>query len=944
MGQAGAGIDRLIVNQPYDVPQCHWQEVDRNRFELVEGRRPAGYYITDTRANTNRFVPLPEVEKIRTRLGEWRASDYAGVTTVTRRLLEHWHDRSQRQFPFYFCQLEAIETLIWWVEAPGTYRQGIRIEGDGGAWERLCNKMATGSGKTMVMGMIIAWQALNALIYPHRREFSKAVLVMTPGLTVKERLQVLHPGHPQNVYDAFEIVPMAYRERLNAPNTVIVIENWHTLMPRKPPERSVKKLGPESDEAYTRRVLSGYTYLKDWIVINDEAHHAYRIPAELKDKRPTGVSKEDLEEATRWIEGLDRLHKTRRLKRCFDLSATPFAPTGKKATEEALYPWIVSDFSLNDAIESGLVKTPRVVVRDDAIPVKWKGHDYRPRLYHLYVDRDVKGDLNRRAEPHEPLPELVQIGYTLLGADWRRTLEAWQKNGSAVPPAMLTVCNRIETAKRIEHFFLKGDCLIPELNTGSQMLRVDSAMLEKAELGEQAKKDQAYEARLTEIVEHAGMNPMRTEHYLGLKKEELLRAIVDNVGKAGTPGQRMQNVVSVAMLSEGWDAKNVTHILGLRAFTSQLLCEQVVGRGLRRTHFDMDDEGRFLPEYVNVFGVPFTFLPHEGDGEPPPPPKKTTQVEVLSERAEFEITWPNVVRVESVLKTTLDVDWKAIAPLQLKPELTPTAAEMAPTLAGIQDVTKVSMIDLTQHAERFRMQHLVFHASRKAYERLYGDKGGRRPERVLQVIRIVEQFLASDLIHVASLFHQEPLRKRILLAMAIDRVVEHICHYLCEANTERLEPVFDPDYPLGSTGRMRTWYTSKPCWPTTKSHISHAVFDNSSWEAKALYDLDHSDLVLAYVKNDHLNFWVLYLHNGAVRKYFPDYLIRLVNGKILVLEIKGQPNDESKAKHAALAQWVEAVNQKGGFGIWCGDVAYKAAEFQDVLSRHGANGVASHHV
>lgn len=180
-------------------------------------------------------------------------------------------------------------------------------------------------------------------------------------------------------------------------------------------------------------------------------------------------------------------------------------------------------------------------------------------------------------------------------------------------------------------------------------------------------------------------------------------------------------MVSVAMLSEGWDAKNVTHILGLRAFTSQLLCEQVVGRGLRRTHFDMDGDGYFLPEYVNVIGVPFTFLPHEGDGPRPPPP--TTQIAVLPERAEFEIAWPNVVRVELVLKQTLEVDWSAVAPLTLKPELTPTAAEMAPTLAGIQDVTKVSMIDLTQHAERFRLQQLVFHASRKAYERLYGERG-----------------------------------------------------------------------------------------------------------------------------------------------------------------------------------------------------------------------------
>jgi len=393
-------------------------------------------------------------------------------------------------------------------------------------------------------------------------------------------------------------------------------------MPLKEQDRSVVKKGAESDEAYTRRVLGKLANYRDLLVINDEAHHAYRKPADIKiskkDAEERGI---DLEEATRWIEGLDRLHKTRRIIRCFDLSATPFAPTGRTNTDEGLFSWIVSDFGLNDAIEAGLVKTPRVVVRDDALP---NARTLRPKLYHLYREAEVAEDLNARgAKPTDPLPPLVQDAYTLLGADWLAAAKDWQAAGHTSPPVMLTVCNRTETAARIESYFNRGDSLLPELHAPERTLRVDSKVLEKAEIGETAAADKDYEQRLQAIVQAAGLPIDREEALLSRKKEEILREIVDNVGKRGTAGQKLQNVISVAMLSEGWDAKNVTHIMGLRAFTSQLLCEQVIGRGLRRVAYDIDpDTGLYAPEFVNVFGVPLSVaLPPGGDGPPPPPPK-----------------------------------------------------------------------------------------------------------------------------------------------------------------------------------------------------------------------------------------------------------------------------------------------------------------------------------
>lgn len=921
----------LIINSPYQEPTRHWQQGSGTALSLIEGRRPAAYEVFDTRNNTKRTEELKLVNRIRQRVQEWREADYPGITQVTRSLLEHWRDNQARTLPFYFCQIEAIETLIWWVEATAEFRQGIFLEGDGGPWERVCSKMATGSGKTTVMAMVITWQVLNALAYPKRnKDFSKAVFIVAPGLTVRERLQVLMPGNPANVYDEFNLCPSeALRQRLN--QAEVRVENWHTLMPLKQGERSVVKKGPESDEAFTRRVLGKLAAYRDIIVINDEAHHAYRKPADVKISRKEAEERGiDLEEATRWIEGLDRLHKTRRISRCFDLSATPFAPTGKTNTDEGLFGWIVSDFGLNDAIEGGLVKTPRVVVRDSALP----NAALRSKLYHLYREAEVSDDLNRKAaKAEDPLPKLVQDAYTLLGADWREAARQWEESGHTSPPVLLTVCNRTETAARIERYFTSGDAFWPELHAPEKTLRVDSKVLEKAEIGGASAADKDYEARLKQIVDASGLPEDRREAFAAMKKEDILRSIVDNVGKRGTAGQRLQNVISVAMLSEGWDAKNVTHIMGLRAFTSQLLCEQVIGRGLRRVSYETDENGLFLPEYVNVFGVPLSIFQDDGEGATPPPPKPSTQIESLPERNSLEIRWPNVLRVDTVVRPTLAVRWDEVLPLVLKPEETPISAEIAPALGGAADWSKVHVINLELLPEQFRLQRLIFLAARKAHDQMKDTFRGGRDYLVYQLIRLVEEFIVSDRLVVPGLFHQQPLRKRILLTLNVDRIVEHLLRHVYEQNAEKLELIFDEDMPIGSTRTMRTWYTTKPNVPTVKSQISHVVGD-STWEGYAANVFEASKAVLSYVKNDHLGFQIHYLWGGSRRRFLPDFLIRLANGKTLVLEIKGVDDDQNRAKRAALAVWVDGVNQKGGFGTWAHAVAFEPSEIHDLLAQH----------
>ncbi len=921
----------LIINRPWERPAQHWVEGKGGKLEIKPERRPASYEVFDARNNTKRTEVLAMVNTIRDRVDQWREAGYPGITIVTRKLLEHWHDEDARQHPFYFCQLEAIETLIWWVEGAEAYKQGIHVPGDGGAWERLCNKMATGAGKTTVMAMIITWQVLNALTYPKRnKDFSRAVFIVAPGLTVKGRLQVLIPTEG-SYYDEFNLCPSeSMRQKLN--QAEILIENWHTLMPLKEVQRSVVQKGKESDEAFTRRVLGKLAGHKDIIVINDEAHHAYRKPPELKISKTQALEQGiNLDDATRWIEGLDRLHKTRRIQRCFDLSATPFAPTGKKSTDAALFEWIISDFGLNDAIEAGLVKTPRVVVRDHALP---DASTLRSKLYHIYRDKSVSEDLNRsNAEPHEPLPKLVQDAYTLLGADWRETAKDWQKAGHHSPPVMLTVCNRTETAARIEHYFNNGDAHWPELQAPGKTLRVDSKVLEKAELGEIASSNKAYDKRLQEIVEAADIPATRKHQLQPLKKEELLREIIDNVGKRNQPGQNLQNVISVAMLSEGWDAKNVTHILGLRAFTSQLLCEQVVGRGLRRVSYDRDEDGLFLPEYVNVFGVPLTISEPGDPGTAPPPPKPTTQIEVIPERADLEIRWPNVVRVESVMQRVLSINWSKIERLALDPASTPISADLAPALGGATDLGKVTSIDLEKLPDGFRLQRLVFQAARKGFASLSHSFKGSEDLLAAQLVRIVEEFFISDRLEIPSLFHSDPLKRRILIALNIDLIIQHLMQSVFEQNRTKLTPIFDEESPIGTTGQMRTWYTTKPNFVAVKSHISHLVGD-STWEGYTANIFENSTKVVSYAKNDHLGFQVQYLWAGSRRRFIPDFLVRFTDGKILALEIKGKDSPQNKAKREALAEWVEAVNEAGGFGKWSWDVAFNPHEIDDIIAKH----------
>ncbi len=926
-------IDRLVICKPYEEPERHWlYDRETREFCYAPGRRPAGYLKATPNYkgfdDPGIFVELPLVNRIRQRVKAWQEAGYPGVTSITRRLLEYWTDPEESgNREFFFCQLEAARTLIWLTEAHDSEKVGLEIPGDGGDFPRLCAKMATGTGKTVVMAMVIAWHILNKATFPQDARFSRNVLVVAPGLTVRNRLSVLHPSADGNFYEGFGIVPPGLMDKLRQGK--VQVRNWHALnweseeqIARK---RSVDKRGVKSDAAYARDVLGELANVRNLLVINDEAHHAWRMPAGATTR---GIDKTELDQATKWVGGLDRIHRARGILSCYDFSATPFVPSGRNAAEENLFSWVVSDFGLNDAIESGLVKTPRVVVRDDAGP---DPATYKSRLYHIYNDPEVRDDLNQRVPAHAPLPDLVANAYYLLGYDWQDAAQNWQKEGHPTPPVMITVANRTETAARINHFFTRKQVAISELCAPDGILHIDSNVLKRAEESDEPVA-QAESGPGGDGDDDGPRRPPTAQ-----QRAEHLRRKVDTVGKPGQPGERVRNVISVGMLSEGWDAKTVTHIMGLRAFSSQLLCEQVVGRGLRRTSYEVNRDGMFDPEYVNIFGIPFTFLPHESDeGETPKPPASRTLIGPVPEKASFEITWPNILRIEHVYRPNLSLDWENLQSLELNASNTPSLAELAPIVDGKPDYSQVSSIDLEELARGSRTQTVVFRTARDIYDQMQPSWPGNRGSLIAQLVKLVERFIGSGRLQITpELFNDNEVARRLVITLNMTRVVQHVWQAVRFENTERLEPVFDPERPIRSTANMPTWYTAKPCHAANRSHVNMCVYD-STWEASEAFELDRNPDVESWVKNDHLGFEVLYIYRGIVRKYRPDFIIRLKSGRMLALETKGRQDAQSAAKRRALDEWVRAVNRYGGFGRWAADVSVNPADVQDILAKRAA--------
>ena len=877
-------IKKLIINSPFREPDQHWKfNKTIKEFELKQGRRPASYIISGGKAKSydefGLVKDIPLVNDIRWRIREWKKDNYSGVTGVTRRLLEFWNENreiSGRKYDFFFCQLEAIETLIFLIEGRQDMKTGLNIPQDE-ALNRICCKMATGTGKTIVMAMTITWQILNKAIYPRDARFSKNVFIVTPNLTVRDRLRVLKLSGDNNYYREYKIVPNEWRDKLRQGK--VIIKNWHQLQ-WETEEQIRKRKGPDkrgikSDTSYTREVLEDIAKSKNIIVLNDEAHHAWRKRAELKIKKTDDITKDELEMATKWIEGLDRLNRTVGIRQVFDFSATPYAPTGKTVDERNLFEWIVSDFGLTDAIEAGIVKTPKFAVGDDASA---DAKRLKPKLYHIYENEEVQPDLNRSAGVTESLPDIIKAAYTHLSHSWSKKYEIWKEHyenqKEFVPPVMISVVNRKETADRVEHGLKGNDIPATKLFKGTEkMLKV----------------------------------------YSGKEDDEDMRDRLSAVGKIGSGGQFVHHIIAVQMLSEGWNCRTVTHIMGLRAFSSQLLCEQTIGRGLRRMSYELNENGMFEPEYVNVLGVPFSYLPQEGSDTGRLEEEPRSCIFPESERSQYEIIWPNVERVDYQLRPELKIDFSGMSPYTVDVSGIPRLAELAPVIDGKPRYEDIELTSLQEFFEKEyepdRMQTLILRVTTQIYDKINPEwkKGILKHHAVRMIFQLTEQFINSSKFRIKPIYEKE--RKDLVVMMKMNEIVNKVFSLIQKDSVEELSVIYDKDSKFSSTKEVGEWWTKKKTAIFRKTHINQCVTD-SSWEYTHARELDKNKEVQAWVKNDHLGFAIEYIdEKGKMRKYTPDFIARLSNGDHLILEVKGIRKKRDIQKWNFMKNWTKAVSQ-----------------------------------
>ena len=886
-----------IINDPYSEPTQHWHFAGVSP-ERREGRRSAGYLAPSPDGQLrliDQVIELEVVNDLRNRIREWRDSGYPGSTSITRDLFRHWFDdeRKTTQTRPFFCQQEAVETIVFLVEAPENLKVGVNIPAAGEAYTRWAIKMATGTGKTTVMGLLAAWSGLNKVAARSDTRFTDQILVVAPNLTVRDRLAGsggVDPRHPESIYVSFELIPPQYSKLLG--QIKVQVMNWHQLAEKEDPKRSVIRRGRESDAAFCRRVLTGLSPTGRVLVLNDEAHHAYRFPPDAK---AAGVEAEELREATVWISGLERIHRHREILRAIDCSATPMYPGAFKDKAWTPFEWIVSDFALVDAIESGLVKIPRTPTDDntgEAVP------KYRNLWEHIKETLPKRNEADNETHPLTDYLAEADGPLKQLAGAWERTFESWREAGRVVPPVLIAICHDTTVARLLEkHIAVLGEAsplLKNPTDEPAITVRIDSDALTKAEAGE------------------------------GNASAEETRALVATVGKPGKPGEQIRCLVSVAMLSEGWDARNVTHILGLRAFASQLLCEQVVGRGLRRS--DYSDLSQ--PEYVDVYGVPFQLLPMAKDsGSRPTKPPDYTNVHTVKDRHELRIEFPRLVQIVPDIEDTLDVDFDAIEPIRVSGEFDPTDTyvefDLGTPHAGMGGESQ----DRERAYQYFRIQRLLYKLAAGLIQPY--NKPWLFPQALDIAQRVIRPLSEGGKIDYAPGVDEREICNMRYLSLIRDRLASALRP---GEGPERFLPSLDEYQPTGTTDAVNYSSPTDKCVQTERSHLSHAVCD-SGLERKMCAVLDKHPEVEAWVKNHKLYLEIPYMHFGITHRYRPDFIVRLRDGRLVLLEGKGEPDEKDDAKATAARRWVQAVNTFGGYGEWVHEICYDASLLTEQINK-----------
>jgi type III restriction enzyme len=954
-------IENPVINSPFVEPAQHFVTSADGQVtgEIAPSRRSSEFFVPvarpkklsgqlsmDAFGGPTRQQPNEIVNEIRQSVARWRLQDYPHITTTTRDLLDHWRaeDRERRLF---FCQVEAAETAIYLTEAAGKLGDTkalnvIRAENvtHNGGLPRLAFKMATGSGKTVVMAMLIAWQALNKAANPQDKRFSDQFLVVTPGITIRDRLRVLLPNDTGNYYRVMDLLTPEQLDRLQA--ATVLVTNFHAFLRREKIEAATltKKIlaGGQDDDRFretppemVRRVLGN---AKNLIVLNDEAHHCY-APAPKDEEGALDAdertqAKKDLEEARVWLGGLQAVRDKLGIRAVYDLSATPFFLKGSGYAEGTLFPWVVSDFGLMDAIESGIVKIPRVPVSDDSMT--GQGPMYRDLWLRVREALPRKGIKDTPVDGLPVIPKELEGALRSLYADYEQGHDAWADAGMGTPPVFIVVCSNTATSKLVSDWIAGWEKELPDGTTvivpgnlplfsneqdgrfrdRPNTLLVDSAQLDRGDALDPAFRKAA--AAEIDRFKHEYVTRFPGRSAGDITDEDILREVMNTVGKRDRLGEHIRCVVSVAMLTEGWDANTVTHVLGIRAFGTQLLCEQVVGRALRRASYDPGPDGLFEPEYAEVYGVPFSFLSVAGKGRVKVA-KPVRTVRALLERADLRIEFPRLVGYRYEMPTDhLDAAFDASSILALSTQDVAIKTELDPIVGQIE----VHEIDLRDH----RIQTVVFAVAKRTLDNHFQDEDGERPWLFPQLVRITKRWIEE----CVTPYKKDGTFEQMLLFAQYSHAAADRIHRAIVGGTrgeKRLIPNLRPYEPIGSTDDV--WFeTTKTCCEATKSHLNLVVQD-SGWECKLAQVLEDMPEVVSYAKNQGLNLKIPYTYEGRAGNYVPDFLIRLRDpasrGRddllTLVLEVTGEAKKEKQAKVATAEHlWTEAVNNWGGLGRW----------------------------
>jgi len=992
-------FERPILNSPYDYPARHWEldESGQPTQRIIDNRRRAEFITPIPKprkqrgkaeqtklvfdegkglsTDAQRYDHTAVINSVRQQVDQWRTIPDASnwhVTPETACLLTHWRHHKFSGLRPFFCQIEAVETAIWLTEvAPqlGKAAQGIlehlaNANADANPeLMRFALKLATGAGKTTVMAMLIAWLTVNAVRHPQSKRFTRGFLVVAPGITIRDRLRVLQPHDPDSYYQSRELVPtdmMGDIERAK-----IVITNYHAFKLRERMELSKGgrlllqgRGGAELETLETegqmiQRVMPDLMGMKNILVLNDEAHHCYREKPLVADEEEAlkGDEKKEAEEnnqaARMWISGLEAVNRKLGVTRVIDLSATPFFLSGSGYAEGTLFPWTMSDFSLMDAIECGIVKLPRVPVADN-IP-GGEMPKFRELWKHIGKRMPKKG--RGKGEQLDPLslPVELQTALEALYGHYAKTFDLWQEAGIRVPPCFIVVCQNTAISQLvyeyISGFTRENDDGTTNLVNGRlelfrnfdehgnpiarpRTLLIDSAQLESGDALDDDFRHMAsdeIERFRREIVERS--RDMRAGE--NITDQDLLREVMNTVGKKDRLGESIRCVVSVAMLTEGWDANTVTHVLGVRAFGTQLLCEQVIGRALRRQSYELNKDGLFDVEYADVLGIPFDFTAKPVVA-PPQPPRETVQVKaVRPDRDALEIRFPRVMgyRVE-LPEDRLSAEFNDDSELMLTPDLVgPSVTKNAGIIGEGVDLNLIHTGDL-------RPSTLLFHLTQRLLYTKWRDPNQEARLNLFgQLKRITKQWLDTCLIckggtYPAQLMYQE------LADIACERITAAITR--AEFGKRPIRAMLDPYNPIGSTAHVNFTTSRKDRWetvgPPPKCHVNWVVLD-SDWESEFCRVAESHPRVKAFVKNHNLGLEVPYRFGSQTRTYVPDFIVQVDDGQgaedplNLVVEIKGYRREDAKEKKSTMeTYWVPGVNHLGSHGRWA------FAEFTDVYA------------